>query len=270
MKTVLIAVVACFGMLGSLAAQGNTPNSSPQNSNPAASSQSNPAQPNGMRIAPGSVIPVQITKTIDAKKVKPGDEVLALVTEDLKSQNGQIVVPKNTKITGKVTEAQARNKQEKESQVGIAFDHAVTKDGADVVLPMSIQAVIARSYLAGNTNGNNNDNSSAQSSAQSMPQSPSSGGMSPGGRSPGMQQPQSASPPSGNEQSTNTNANAHPHPAVTGQTQGVLGIQNVTLAAAPNAEQGSVLSSDKNNVKLESGTLMLLRVNSASGAADKR
>jgi len=42
----------------------------------------------------------------------------------------------------------------------------------------------------------------------------------------------------------------------------VVGISNLTLspAASPSA-QGSVMSSEKNNVKLESGTLMLLRVN---------
>jgi hypothetical protein len=261
MKTLLTAVVASLAMLGSVSAQGNPANGSPQNPPASPMSQSNAAQPNGMRIAPGSVIPVQLTKTIDAKKLKPGDEVFALVTVDLKSQNGEIIVPKNTKVTGKVTEAQARNRQEKESEIGIAFDHAVTKDGADTPLPMSIQAVIARSYLTGNSD-NNNDSSNAQSVPQAMPQaSPSSGGMSPGSRSPGMQ-PQTPNPAAGgSEQPADSNANAHPHPAITGQTQGVLGIQNLTLAAAPNTAEGSVLTSDRNDVKLESGTLILLRVN---------
>ncbi len=262
MKTLLSAVVASFAMIGSLAAQGNPASGSAQSSTVPSAAQSNTVQRSAMHLAPGSVIPVQLTTTVDAKKAKPGDEVFAEVTIDLKSQNGEIVVPKNTKITGKVTEAQARNKQEKESEVGIAFDHAVTKDGANAPLPMSIQAVIARSYLAGN--GSNSGNSNAQSSPQAMPQSsPSPGGMSPGGRSPGMSQPQNPNPAAneGEQPANTTNSNAHPHPAITGQTQGVLGIENMTLAAAPNAAQGSVLSSDKSNVKLESGTLMLLRVN---------
>jgi hypothetical protein len=33
------------------------------------------------------------------------------------------------------------------------------------------------------------------------------------------------------------------------------------VTAAPDATQGSLVSSEKNNVKLESGTIMLLRVN---------
>ena len=96
----------------------------------------------GTRIAPGSVIPVQLTKTIDAKKAKVGDPVMAKVTMDLKTNSGELLVPKDTKVTGHVTEAQARSKDQKESQLGIAFDHATLKSG-DVSLPMSIQAVIA-------------------------------------------------------------------------------------------------------------------------------
>jgi hypothetical protein len=51
-------------------------------------------------------------------------------------------------------------------------------------------------------------------------------------------------------------------PPITAQTEGVIGISDLKLTpTAPAANQGSVVSSEKNNVKLESGTLMLLRVN---------
>src|SRR5215469_4560414 len=100
------------------------------------------------RIAPGSVIPVQLTKSIDAKKAKTGDAVEAKVTQDLKAESGEVIVPKDTKFVGHVTEAQPRTKEQKESQVGIAFDHAVMKNGGDVSMPLSVQAVI--SPTAGN------------------------------------------------------------------------------------------------------------------------
>jgi len=38
-------------------------------------------------------------------------------------------------------------------------------------------------------------------------------------------------------------------------------MSDVKLAANAENAQGSVVSSEKNNVKLESGTIMLLRVN---------
>ena len=251
MKIFVTATLATFAMLGSLLAQGTPANGSSQNSMSA--SATNATQSHTMRIAPGSVIPVQLMKTIDAKKLKPGDQVLAEVTEDLKAANGEIIVPKNTKITGKVTEAQARNKQDKESQVAIAFDQAVL-NGANMTLPLSIQAVIGPAYLNPNSNGASNQ------SAQSSPTP--SGGMTPGGRSPGMGQPPTENPAtSGSEEPASATSNTNAHPPVTGSTQGVLGIQHLSLSAAPNPAQGSVLTSDKNNVKLEGGTLMLLRVN---------
>jgi hypothetical protein len=51
-----------------------------------------------------------LTKTIDAKKAKTGDEVEAKVTMDLKTNSGEVLVPKDTKVIGHVTEAHARSK----------------------------------------------------------------------------------------------------------------------------------------------------------------
>ena len=59
----------------------------------------------------------------------------------------------------------------------------------------------------------------------------------------------------------NTPAANNQRPPITGDTKGVVGFSNMTLSAAANPAEGSVVSSDKGNVKLESGTLMLLRVN---------
>ena len=50
-------------------------------------------------------------------------------------------------------------------------------------------------------------------------------------------------------------------PRINGNTQGVVGIADLKLTAAADVTQGSVLSSEKSNVKLEEGTFLLLRVN---------
>lgn len=217
---------------------------------PEASQQAN-ATP---RIAPGSVIPVQLVKSIDAKKVKTGDEVDAKVTKDLKAANGQIVVPKDTRVVGRVTEVQAHSKEQKESQVGLAFDHAVMKNGGDVALPMSVQAIISSSYLS---SSNGSDANSAPAAAPS-----SNGAMSPGNnssRSPGVgSQPATPTPDSSSGGLADNSEAANTRRPITGETQGVLGFPNLKLSSAT---QGSVVSSEKNNVKLDSGTLMLLRVN---------
>ncbi len=211
-------------------------------------------QRNPPKIAPGSVIPVQLTKTVDAKKAKTGDQVEAKVTQDMKTSSGEVLVPKDTKILGHVTEAQARSKEQKESQLAITFDRAVMKNGTDVQLPMSVQAIIGQQ--------NNNQAAPSGNDAGAAP----SGGTSPSpaggaGRS-GMAG--STPPPTPSATATETAPSdsqtaSKGNPPINGQTQGVIGIPNVKFSAA-NGSQASVVTSEKNNVKLESGTMLLLKV----------
>src|ERR1700757_2488436 len=87
--------------------------SSPETRAPAATSAAageNQSANKTARVAPGSVIPVQLTKTVDAKKAKTGDQVVAKVTQDMTTQGGEVLLPKDTKVIGHVTQAQPRNK----------------------------------------------------------------------------------------------------------------------------------------------------------------
>lgn len=282
MRRILIAVLTGLLLAGFCVAQNNQVPSGraaqPQTSTPQGSQQipesaqtphptQAPAQsPTGMaaanhpnRIAPGSVLPVQLTKTIDAKKAKPGQEVVARVTMDMKNTNGDVLVPKDTKVIGHVTEAQARSKEQKESQMAIAFDHAVMKDGNQMQMPMSIQAIIGQqNNNAANSANNQESNAAPQESGTSNPAG--GGGMAghPGAAgAPSTPEPSATPSNAGSSAPTANNA----PPRITGQTQGVIGISNLTLSSGPNGNQGSVMTSEKNNVKLESGTMMLLKVN---------
>jgi hypothetical protein len=213
------------------------------------------------KIAPGSVLPVQLTRGINAKKAKTGDEVVATVTQDMRNNAGTVIVPKDTKVVGHVTEAQPRSKEQKESEVGIAFDHAVLKTGEMMQMPMSIQAIIAppsrNSDSAANGNSNAQQPSSYPGGAQAGGASAPGGGRgSMGGAAPTASAPQT----SGNSQAeTPTGGKAQPQ--ITGNTQGVVGIADLNLSSASDATQGSVVKSEKNNVKLDDGTFLLLRVN---------
>lgn len=83
---------------------------------------------------------VELIKAVDARKAKPGDEVVAKVTQVVKSDD-KVVLPKGSKVMGKVTQAQGRAKGQDESQLGLAFDSAVLKDGMEVPISFAIQAV---------------------------------------------------------------------------------------------------------------------------------
>lgn len=267
-NALMIVAVAAAMTIGVASAQNagtspttpNTPNEQPQANQAAAQTNGAKSMPENAqtspRIAPGSVIPVQLTKTVDAKKAKTGDEVVAKVTQDMKTNTGAVLVPKDTKVIGHVTEAQARHKNEKESQLAINFNQAVLNN-QQVDLPMSIQAVIGQqNNNAANAGGNPGGNAGAEPSAPGG-QPPQTAGRSPMG-APGQSQapPNEAPAPEsqGNSQGTQ-------RPPINAKTQGVIGISNLNLSPNSTPTQGSVLSSEKNNVKLESGTMLLLRVN---------
>jgi hypothetical protein len=232
--------------------QPNQPKQPGQSSaQPAANQKQNSG---ALKIAPGSVLPVQLSKTVDAKKAKTGDEVVATVTQDMKTNSGDVLVPKDTKVIGHVTEVQARNKEQKQSELGIVFDHAVVK-GDQLQLPMSIQAVIAPP--SNNSSAAPPDTPpAAGGGAASSPMAGSRAGAS--GASPTQSSQQNYPPGAGSESSPQ----GEPRPPITGNTQGVIGMSDVRLeAGSQNSQQGSLLTSEKNNIKIEKGTFMLLRVN---------
>jgi hypothetical protein len=255
MKAALISIFSAALMVGGALAQDRaTPNSNSSAPAPQASGTASQIA----RIAPGSVIPVSLTKTVDAK-AKTGDEVVAKVTQDMKNSTGEVIVAKDTKVVGHVTEAQARNKERKESQVAIAFDRAVLNNGGQMQMPMSIQAIIGPQ-----SNGPQDSQTNASGGTGATPASGS--GASPTGERLGMAG--SASPPApsasaGGNLPSDAQSGTKARPPITAETQGVVGLSDLNLApaAAQNNTQGSVVTSEKNNVKLESGTMLLLRVN---------
>jgi hypothetical protein len=258
-KKVLLGIASGVLCLGVAMAQsgGNTAPAGQMTAPQAQAAQPGASTPSGpvTRIAPGSVIPVALTKTIDAKKARTGEEVVAKVTQDMKTSTGELIFAKDTKVMGHVTEAQARSKEQKESEIGIAFDHAVTKDGRTLTVPMSIQAIVAPQ-----NNNNNDSQSQSTSTSAGAPSAGPSGGNSRGGMG-GASAANQAANAAGGGTAGEGQSGGSARPPINAQTQGVIGISDLALTStAANASQGSVMTSEKNNVKIESGTMLLLRV----------
>ncbi len=218
----------------------------------------------------------ELTKSLDAKKAKVGDEVTAKVTQDVKS-NGQVVVRKGSKLIGHVTEAKARSQENSESNLGIAFDRAVLKDGQEVAFNAVIRAVAA----APNVSASDIGDSGITGGGGSIPQA--SGGMPGGGTAGGAvgavgstvgRAASTAGNTAGSVGSTasgtvngtvNGAAGAAGRGGLSTASQGVIGLQGLTLnSAASGSAQGSVISSSSRNVKLDSGTQMVLQVNGST------
>ncbi|HXB21344.1 MAG TPA: hypothetical protein VNV88_08185 [Candidatus Solibacter sp.] len=221
----------------------------------------------------GTTLQAELTKSLDAKKAKPGDEITARLTQDVKS-NGQVVVRKGSKLVGHVTEAKARGKEDSESRLGILFDRAVLKDGQEVAFNSVIQAVAAAPNVS-----SLGDNSGPIGGGAPMPQP--SGGMQGGGMggavgAVGSTVGGAASTVGNTAGSVGTAASGTVNGTVNGAgaagrgglgtaSRGVIGLEGLTLnSAASGNAQGSVISSPSRNVKLDSGTQMVLLV---SGSA---
>lgn len=239
---------------------GGTAPASPatQVSQPAAAPASAASASSGpvMKFAPGTVVPAELTKTVDAKKAKVGDAVQAKLIVDL-TANGQVALPAGAKVLGHVTVAQPRDKSQSESKLGILFDKVVAKGGQEMPLNASIQAVSAPV---------SNFNAAGGPMAESGGMPEGSGNAGPGmtgstGRAPGGAADMggnAGNTPSPGNPGRDTGGNANP--GLSPETQGVTGMEGVTLGA-PSGNEGAVLTSQKKNVKLEDGTRLMLRVN---------
>ena len=87
-------------------------------------------------------IAIELGKSLDTKKLKPGDVVRAKITSVFSLDSGK-AVPIGSTVEGHVTQAVTRSKGIQESSLGIAFDSIVLKDGQQIPLKATIQAVAA-------------------------------------------------------------------------------------------------------------------------------
>jgi hypothetical protein len=244
--------------------QGATPDQDPTVQAPATQAPSqNPAAqtptaqapnkqgPSTGQLPAGTLIPAELSKSLDSKKAKSGDKVEAKTAVDLLSQ-GKIVIPRNTKIIGHVTEAKAHSKESPDSMVGIVFDRIAMKDGHEVPIQAAVQAVARPLQSAALSNSNGADNSGMPSAG-----APSTTGSGMGGSAAPRSSERVAAYPPGTASGTDPSSPGGGTPAPLGPTtQGVVGMKGVSLKPS---DQGTVISSETDNVHLDSGTQLILR-----------
>lgn len=242
------------------------------------SGSSNTADPGSMSgaLASGTTLQAALTKPVDAKKAKPGDQVTAKLTQDVKA-NGHVVLHKGSKLVGHVTEAQARSKGQAESKLGIVFDKAQLKGGEEASVNAVIQALappVSATALAGA------DETGSLSSPMGGGSAAGGGGGLVGGVTRGTTSTVGGATGSissvggaavgGINSTVNSAAGAtagglNAQGALASTSRGIVGLQGLTLNSASAAgAQTSVISSATQNVKLESGTQMILQVSGVS------
>ena len=224
-------------------------------------------------ISNGTKIDATLANSLDAKKNKPGDRVEARTTQDVK-QDGKVVMKKGTRLIGHVTEAQARTKDQSQSQLGIVFDHALMNNGQEIPLNATIQALAAAQSSTAATAGSDDLMASGGGMGSASGAARSGGGLvggvaSTAGATAGTVM-NTAGSASGNAGGTLSAATTHSAGAVGGlssagrlasNSSGVFGLEGLSInSAASSATQGSMIVSPTKNVHLDSGTQMLLSV----------
>jgi hypothetical protein len=209
--------------------------------------------PQLLQLPAGTVLAAELSKTIDAHKAKQGDPVAARITQDMLA-NGKVVIPHDSKITGHITEVQGRPKGQKgeaNSTIGVAFDQIDIKGGHQVPLHADIQAIAKplTPGLAPNPGGEAGNGGYGGGTI--------GGGNSYPGRNPGTPPPTPSGSAGGTQPPDNTADGNSGYPgAISVQSKGAVGMKGFSLNAN---EQGSVISSTTENVKLESGTQLIMK-----------
>jgi hypothetical protein len=93
-------------------------------------------------------VSAELTKNLDSKNAKVGEEVLAKTTNKATLADGT-KLPKGSRLIGHVTEAQAKSREQKDAQLAFTFDHAVLRDGREIPIHAVMRSLTAPAALSG-------------------------------------------------------------------------------------------------------------------------
>lgn len=234
-------------------------------------------------IANGTAINAALNESVDSKKAKAGDQVVAHTTQDVK-EHGKTVLPKGTKLIGHVTQASARAKGDAQSELAIQFDRAILKHGREVPVNLGIQALASGQTAASMADSDMDSMAGAGTYAGGSAVAGGGGALggvtSTAGAAVGGMTNTAAN--AGNIAGSTVNAAERSTAGASGAagglnaagqltstSRGVFGLNGMNLNAAGfDSTQGSLITSTGKNVHLDGGTRMLLVTQSAAGASN--
>jgi hypothetical protein len=196
-----------------------------------ASAQAGGAAPATSDPALRGAFPTTLAKSLDSKKLKEGDTVICQTSAPIRSHG--MMIPTGAKVTGHVTQAQAKSKGDSQSSLAMVFDKIEVTKGKELPMKGTLQAIAPALGKGGA------DTASMMGSGQMMAGHGDSSTMPANGGAVGPG-PGVASTPG-------------VRPILNAQSLGVLGFKNMEM------DKDSVITSSGKEIKLEDGTQMMLR-----------
>jgi hypothetical protein len=205
-------------------------------------------------------VSAELTKGLDSKKAKVGDEVDAKTTDEAKLPDGT-ALPKGTKLKGNVVDVKAKSKQENNSHMVISLNRAELKDGHEVPIRAAVTSMTAPAA-----------NTSAEMPGGGAMAGPVGGGAAaPGGSaggaggSAGASAAPMPSSPSMPTSDMGTSSQSTPGPMLKSANDRVpVGNKPKVMLSAPTTpDSASVLDAQGENISLDSGTKFTVNIASA-------
>jgi len=207
----------------------------------------------------------ELLHKLDSKTAKNGDSVVVKTEEPIKAADGT-VIPKGSKLVGRVTGVQPHSKTSMNSSLAIQFDHAQLKSGKSVEIASVIKSVAPP------------EGSSPAGGPEAMPggggMSTMGGGSAGGGSGPGGGAAGGMAQPSPGQGPMMSQANSGPAPGTVVAHQGSIAIRTTSVPGVlvANNENGlpmpnasGLLLGARQNIHLDGGTRIVLAV-APSGA----
>ncbi len=198
-----------------------------------------------VQILPGILIPTELSKSLDAKKAKVGDKFEIKTSMDM-LQNGQIVIPRNSKIEGHVTSAKPHTKDSPDSELGLAFDRIFIKNGKELPLQAVVQAIAPPIIIS-------NDAPGTPAGIGSKPPGQQSGNVG-SADAPGTALSSAPQIPSMNAPAVASSAGGGI--VLNSESHGAVGMKGTTVAGTKDP---NLITSSSQNVHLDGGTQIMLR-----------
>jgi hypothetical protein len=238
----IAVVLFTVGGVAQTPPSGVATGSGPANSSVTQNAQAGASEPSA-GLSGRTALQVELTNGIDAKKAKPGDPVGAKLTQDVKS-GGKIVLHRGAKLVGHVSEAKNISKENPESRLGIVFEKAAGKHGEEFAFRAVIMALAPPREESTNIAGD----PTKLSSGPTMGGQPFGAGNAVGG-------PSASAAPAIDAATRGSSG------GLTAESRGAIGLPGIALRpSVVNGLQGTVVVSGDHNVKLDSGTQMILLV----------
>jgi hypothetical protein len=276
MKKILLVISLTIAMAGVALAQTAETRGSTSVSNTTSASK----QGRQVNLQSGTQLAAQLENTLDARHAKAGDRVVMKTTQAVK-QNGEVVVPKGSRLIGHVTDVQQRTKSDNESVIGIAFDR-LQRGSMEVPITATIVSITQAHARAQSSASDDMFGSQTMTSSSSRSSTSTSGGQRGGGggllggvgnsvggvvnttTSTVGNVAGGATTAVGSTVSATTSATAN----TTGNLGGALRGLQITQSSNASAEGGSTLSLTGGNLRLESGTTFNLLISNTANAGN--